>query len=163
MEALLIDREISQVSTSSITFSNSGDPINPFWSLSWNHIARNSTVFPDIHFFPGEITDFIQKLNDFGRLKDNWDSYGAEVPSKISIKNARRFLLDNAHVALQFYFVSPGVNGEIMIELKNGNKSAEIYFLPDASTELVMFEGDDCIFEGSLSKAFSTLIRFLND
>ena len=109
------------------------------------------------------ITDFIQKLNNFARLKDNWDSYGAEAPSKISIKNARQFLLNNAQVALPFYFVSPGVNGEVIIELKNENKAAEIYFLPDASSELVMFEGDDCIFEGSLNEAFSTLIRFFND
>lgn len=162
MEALLTDREISPMSTS-LVFKHYEDKLSPFWNVSRNYIARNSTVFPDLNFFSREITDFIQKLNDFARLKDNWDSYGAEVPSKISIKNARQFLLNNAQVVLPFYFVSPGVNGEVMIELKNENKSAEIYFLPDSSSELVMFDGDDCIFEGSLNEAFSTLIQFFND
>jgi hypothetical protein len=162
MEALLIDSEISPVSTSAI-FKNSDDQFVPFWTISRNYIARNSTVFPDINSFSREITDFIQKLNDFASLKDNWDSYSAEAPSKISVKNARQFLLNNAQVALPFYFVSPGVNGEVIIELKNENKAAEIYFLPDASSELVMFDGVDCIFEGSLNEAFSTLIRFFND
>jgi hypothetical protein len=50
-----------------------------------------------------------------------------------------------------------------MIELKNENKSAEIYFLPDTSSELVMFDGNDCIFEGILNEAFSFLIKFFND
>lgn len=162
MEALLTDSEINPVSTSAI-FKNSRDQFAPFWTVSRNFIARNSTVFPDINSFSREITDFIQKLNDFDRLKDNWDSYDAEAPSKISIKNARQFLLNNAQVALPFYFVSPGVNGEVMIELKNENKAAEIYFLPDARTELIMFDEDHCIFEGSLNENFSTLIRFFND
>lgn len=128
-----------------------------------NVIAPNSTVFPDLLSVPPVIISFIQKLNSYINLNDNWDSYGAMPPSKTSISNARRFLINNAHVSLPYFFISPGVNGEVMIELSNGQKAAELYFNPDKTTELLLYENDRCILENNVKDSLSKLINFFND
>jgi hypothetical protein len=163
MEALLTISEPQQSYTRTI-FTSSDDQDFPrmfMWRI--NYIAPNSTVFPDLSSFPRESIELIQKINSFITLNNNWDSYGAGAPSVISIRNARRFIIRNALVSLPLYFVSPGVNGEIMIECKKGSKAAEIYFNPDESDELLLFDDNQCIFEGSLNDSFTFLISFFND
>jgi hypothetical protein len=161
MQALLTDEQ-NQYSTNTV-IQLEEDKSSPVWYFRIrNFIASNSTVFPDQRSFPQKIISFIQKLNSYINLNDNWDSYGAMAPSITSIKNARRFLINNAHVSLPFYFISPGVNGEVMIELSKGQKAAELYFNPDKSTELLLFENDKCILESNVKDSLSELIDFFN-
>lgn len=95
----------------------------------------------------------IIKIQEFIKLKVNWDSYGAIPPAMLAIKNAKDFLLKTETKNLPVYFVAPGRNGEVLIEL-NGeqNKTAELYFNADGSIEMLLFESDDCIFEGEYSE-----------
>jgi hypothetical protein len=109
------------------------------------------------------MNELVSKLMDMELLEDNWDSYGAAAPEKRCISRAVKFIVSNAQYALPFYFTAPGVNGEVLVELKNKSRSAEIFFNPDNTNELLLFEKSECIFEGEVDKDFTTLMDFLNE
>jgi hypothetical protein len=123
---------------------------------------RNSTVFPEINAIKPSILMLFQQLKQFEKLEENFDGYGAASPSQKAINVARNFLAKFMHTALPFYFVSPGVNGEILMEFKLGNKTAEIYFNEDGSNELLFFEGPENILEGNIELHLKLLFDFFN-
>lgn len=116
-----------------------------------------STRF-DHQYFPDTVLNLLQKLSTFKQLAPNWDSYGAEAPSPIAIGQAMHFLTENHYLSLPFYFIATGVNGEVLLEFQEGDKAAEIYFNPDGSTELLLFQNNDAVLEGSLAEHFPNLI-----
>ena len=71
--------------------------------------------------------------------------------------------MDNAFISLPFYFTAPGLNGEIILEYQQDDKSAELFFNADGSTELLLFKHDHCALETNLKQGLSTLINFFND
>ncbi len=109
-----------------------------------------------------EVAEMNLKLNRLASLTQNWDSYQADAPSHIAITRAQSFLKQNHFLDLPFYFLAPGVNGEVMIEFKKGIHAAELYFLADGADELILFEDDEVKFEGTLSNDFRKLISFFN-
>jgi len=89
------------------------------------------------------------KLESFINLEENWDSYGANPVSPSSIYDALKFICFADYNSWQVYFVAPGKNGDVLVELKVQNGlAAEIYFNPDHSKELLIFQEDDCLYEG---------------
>lgn len=104
----------------------------------------------------------IAKVSSFANLKENWDSYGAVVPKDIAISNANDFIYQMDSIGLHPYFVAPGKNGEVMIEFKNENRAAEIYFNPDGTNELLLFTNNEVIFEGSIEQSRDRLFEFIN-
>ncbi len=112
--------------------------------------------------FSNIIGHLLQKLDRFAELKDNWDSYGAKAPSARAIQTAKNFLIDNHYLDLPFYFIAPGVNGEIMLEFSKGNKAAEVFF-SDGMIELLLYDNNKTVLEGTLKNDFSALIRFFDD
>jgi len=127
-----------------------------------NHYSRK-TISPVIVTFESSIIPFIQKLNAFSSLEQGWDGYNAEKPDINAINAAKNFLMVNQQFALPFYFIAPGVNAEIMLEFKDGNKGAELYFNSNDSTELLLFDNDEVKFEGPLENNFEQLIQFFNE
>lgn len=121
---------------------------------------KNSTVFPKSTRIEGRARDMITRLEQLRELKDNWNSYGAEVPSPVAIKYAKNFIVDNIQYALPYYFIAPGVNGEVMIELKEGDRVAEIYFWEDHSTELLLLEKEQVVLESTLERDSRKLLQF---
>lgn len=112
--------------------------------------------------FSDRIAEMFQKLKRIGQLSPNWDTYQAAAPSPRAIADARNFLIENHTLALPFYFLAPGVNGEVMIEFQKNDRSAELYFLPDGQTELILFENDEVALEGNLDLHFRQLLNFFN-
>lgn len=112
--------------------------------------------------FSDVVSEMIQKLNRLSELLPNWDSYNADAPSPSALGNALSFLIENHSLSLPFYFLAPGVNGEVMIEFKNGKRAAELYFLPDGTNEFFLFEDDEDVLENNLNEGFRILIHFLN-
>jgi hypothetical protein len=104
----------------------------------------------------------LNKLNRLRDLPHNWNSYGAEPPSPAAIRGAQLFLINHHHLALPFYFLAPGVNGEVMLEFQEQNKAAELYFLDDGQTELILFQDDEIVAESNLDEGFRGLINFFN-
>lgn len=112
------------------------------------------------YHFPDHIAAMFQKLNRLEAFQDGWDSYQAEAPSPTALDEARSFLIQNYMLDLPFYFLAPGVNGEVMIEFQKGNKAAELYFLPDGQSELILFMEDEVGLKGDLDHHFREFIDF---
>lgn len=126
-------------------------------------LRQNSSIFLSKRSaFSDEVAEMILKLNRLIALSKNWDSYNADAPSQIAIANALSFLVNNYYLDLPFYFLAPGVNGEVMIEFKNDELAAELYFLPDGTDEFILFEADELKIESNLNEGFHELIQFLN-
>ncbi len=112
--------------------------------------------------FPDHIAAMFQKLNRLAALPKAWDSYRAEAPSPVALDEARSFIIHNYMLDLPFYFLAPGVNGEVMIEFQKGTKAAELYFLPDGQCELILFKDDEVEREGDLENNLRELIDFFS-
>jgi hypothetical protein len=147
------------IDASSIYFSNSINelPWKVYYSLG------GSTIFSQ---FQEQVNlslnaiKMIGKLQEFKKLEDGWDSYGADAPSDRALNNAKGFIRRTDGDNLEVYFVAPGRSGEVMVEFKGfDQKAAEIYFNPDNSKELLLFDGDECLYEGVLD--YQKLISFL--
>ena len=102
---------------------------------------------------PGEMTaeamEVLSRINSYLSLKSNWDSYGAEQPGTAAIENACRFVKALDRQRIPVYFTAPGPNGEVLIELKDGNKSIEVTFEPDGTLTCAKFDGDNCVEENN--------------
>ncbi len=103
----------------------------------------------------------ILKIKSFSNLQPDWDSYGARVPCSISMNNSINFIYQLDNQELQPYFVAPGNNGEVLVEYKKGNRAAEIYFNPDGTNELLLFENNDLITESTVEEGYNDLIELM--
>lgn len=120
-----------------------------------------STVFPKRTGIRSRVQELWLKVERFRALQENWDSYGALPPSKTAIDSAIDFLRKVNQTQLPLYFAAPGVNEEVMVEFKGeGAKAAEVYFNPDGSTELLLFQDDEVELEGDLEENYPDLIQF---
>ncbi|MBI4640174.1 MAG: hypothetical protein HY731_05740 [Candidatus Tectomicrobia bacterium] len=90
-------------------------------------------------------------MKTFLQLKENWDSYGAEPPSKIAIEHAFSFVKTLDRQGLPVFFTAPGPNGEVLVELKQNDKSVEVTFESDGTASYAKFEGVACLEEGTLT------------
>lgn len=154
MEALL--NEPASVS------GETGNSIRFKGETSSSYLGKSSTVFGGRNSLSEAARSMLEKLLGFENLPENWDSYGAAPPAPVALKNAQAFIYENHFLALPFYFIAPGVNGEVMIEFKQGQRSAELYFNDDGSNELLLFQNDEVIQEADLDQCFSELIEFFN-
>ena len=84
----------------------------------------------------------IWKLKSFLNLKENWDSYGAAPAIEHCVQNAINFIKRLDEKYQEVYFVAPGPNGEVLVELKNSERSVEIIF-DENITEYIKYEGND--------------------
>ncbi|TVR89366.1 MAG: hypothetical protein EA411_02560 [Saprospirales bacterium] len=125
--------------------------------------SRNSSIYlSQPQYFPDKVAEMIRKLQRLKSLPPGWDSYSADAPSPVAVALAESFLVENYYLANLFYFLAPGVKGEIMIEFKKGDKAAELYFLPDGANELILYDKDAAVMEGNLNDHFKNLIAFFN-
>lgn len=92
----------------------------------------------------------LHRLYSFKQLKVNWDGDGALVPNEGVIKNAANFLFLLDEYDLPIYFTAPGPNGEIVLEYKNGQNSAEVFFETDNFSEMLLYKGDVQIYAGKV-------------
>lgn len=90
------------------------------------------------------------RLNRFHELKENWDSYGATVPKAMTILEAKQFVIALDRIGVEPYFVSPGPNGEVMLEYRTeGGLEAEVHFHGDGSDHLLVSQGEDFLFDAA--------------
>ncbi|MEK7253939.1 MAG: hypothetical protein AAB316_04290 [Bacteroidota bacterium] len=104
----------------------------------------------------------LEKVEKLKSLEKNWDSYQADPPSAFAISSSQSFIKKADQDGLQTYFVAPGRSGEVLVEFKNGDKAAEVYFEPDGSAEVLMYENEECVLEGNLNENYEKLTTFLN-
>lgn len=85
--------------------------------------------------------EVILRLLSFESLNENWDGNDATPPSNELIWLAINTIVSTSIGNLPLYFTAPGPNGEILIEFKLGNRTAEIYFEDNDFAELVLYKG----------------------
>lgn len=98
-----------------------------------------------------EAREALSKIKTFAQLRENWDSYGAEPPSNIAIQNALSFVKTLDKQRLLVFFTAPGPNGEVLVELKENDKSIETTFDNNGTALYAKFENAACVEEGSLT------------
>lgn len=152
-------KDVSQKKTA--IFFQKNEPSN-FWQSV--PVLSSSIIVTERDFNPKLSTEAIKtisKIQNFGKLRENWDGYNAQSPAPGSIKDAVKFIRNLDAVGLTAYFVAPGPNGEILVELKKEEKSAEIYFYPEEEAEYILFERDEMVAEEGLAHRFFTIIQFI--
>ncbi len=93
---------------------------------------------------------FIRRIKNYILLNEGWDSYGALKISNLSIEKSCSFIQKLYNWGHEVYFVAPTPDGEVLVELKNKNKSAEIKFLQDSRIIYTLFENDSTIQESEI-------------
>ena len=90
----------------------------------------------------------IATVEKFRSLDKGFDSYKADAISTNSIEQAITFIKQADKDNLPLYFASPGINGDVLVELNNKNgKVVEVYFNPDGSTEQLQYVNNNCVNE----------------
>lgn len=84
----------------------------------------------------------IQKVRAFAELEEGWDSYDAQTISDNVITQSVDLIKEIDKLDEDVYFSSPGPNGEIMIQLKKGEKEVEIIQYPDKSKYVTFSNGE---------------------
>lgn len=150
---------ISSIASSSFADSGSSiysvhqynDPKNfeNLFSRSYTSV-ENKELIPNLSI---KSRKAIERLDSFYGLNENWDSYGAERPSEISIHNAKEFIKKADRDGFEVFFVAPGRNGDVLVEYKlSEHISSEVYFNKDNSNELLIFGDNECFTEGTIEE-----------
>ena len=121
---------------------------------------RSSTIFKTSNG-PSEMSlktrKTINKIKSYSSLEENWDGHGAVKPQTYIIERAIEFLRLANEDGIEVYFVAPGPNGEILIEFKNGKLEAEIYFNQDGTSQVLIYDDNECVLEGNLEENYEDL------
>lgn len=126
--------------------------VSPFYSIFEYsfHPPASTTLFSERELSEKAI-DTIVKLKSFLRLQDNWDSYGAAAPQKDIIEQAISFVKSLDQRGQEVFFTAPGPNGEILVEVTQGEKTIETTISEDGEKSYASFHRTQCVEEGNLS------------
>lgn len=148
--------------TTSTVFWGGGHPesfkhgINePAIDSNLNLIASGSTRIDTFQYLPElspKAKELLLKIYRFKELPNNWDENGAMPPNDDIINMASFFLRIADEYDLPLYFTAPGPNGEIVLEFKSKDRSAEVYFEEDRS-EMILYVGNNQSHIGEVSLA----------
>ena len=151
---------VKQVSPSDIVFKAIPPATNQKYS------TENQFMLVDKYVIFGTSTSFskptdklgeralfeINKLNSFLHLAENWDSYNAARPSKVAVESAINFTLRLTQRQQFPFFIAPSPNGDILIELKEGNVTLEFLFGEDGTNRITGLVDSEEKFEKELNE-----------
>jgi len=142
-------------SGSGVTFSETTNYMHGLPSI----IFQNNY---DSEFYASLNRRAIQLLNEFSTLKDNWDGELSKAPAHSALLKAKFIVKFLQATGQQVFHVAPGPRGEIMVDIRNKEKSIELIFYPD-KVKYVTFSNSGSpqqgLFESSL---FPELLGWLN-
>ena len=79
-------------------------------------------------------------MSAVGRLKEDWDSYGAEPPSELALSKIRTLITEilgrhkaNAGIRSIPFMVAPVPDGGVQAEWRNGPRIIEVEVSPEGS------------------------------
>lgn len=79
----------------------------------------------------GKNSIYIEQINGFKSLRDEWCHEDATAPSDDVIERSKEFASYLQSIGEGIFQVAPGPDGEIMIELRRDSKTIEFLFYPD--------------------------------
>lgn len=95
------------------------------------------------------------RLDRFRELKPNWDSYNAIVPESATLKAAETFVVRMDRRGIPPYFVSPGPNGDVLIQYKCANgHEAEVWFEGNGASTMLLITPDKTPYEAAVDMDF---------
>lgn len=120
---------------------NYASPLQPYWvdltsTVLWeakkeNRIPPSLTV--SYHISEGDVMynrhQFI--ISAMEALEDNWDGEGALPPDKESLQIAKSITHMLWRYGQPVFHIAPGPTGEVMVNLRKGDKSLELLFYPN--------------------------------
>lgn len=147
----------------SIVSCDSGSNMSTTHYKFLNHSDFNpSTIVSERNELSPKNKLVINKIQSFGNLEENWDSYDADVITKEVIDSSVRFVEKINQLNQDIYFAAPGPNGEISIELKSGDKNAEMLIYPNKKYKHIFFNNDKFEGQGTISiPKIPEIIRWL--
>lgn len=147
----------------SIVFCDSGSNMSTSHFKFLNHSDLNpSTIVSERNNLSPRNKMVVNKIQSFGDLEENWDSYDADIISKEVIDSSVRFVEKINQLNQDIYFAAPGPNGEISIELKSGTKNAEMLIYPNKKHKHIFFNDDKFEGQGNISiQKIPEVIRWL--
>ncbi len=127
-------------------------------------LPEGSTIFrfPESEHFDLNAR-VLRLLEDFKTLKDNWDGDDAMVPDAEAVRQAESLVRQLQRTGQRVYHVAPGPNGEIMVDLREKSKSAEILFYP-TKKRYVLFPSEGQPKQGEYdSSALKNILKWLHE
>ena len=97
--------------------------------------TRTSTINRDHSFLNKKI---FASLKEYRLLSDNWDDDDSKAPSQDAITNADSTARLLSSHGWNIYYVSPGPNGEILLELRSENTDRSIQIIYRNSKAIVL-------------------------
>ena len=73
----------------------------------------------------------IYTIKSYSELKNNWDSYNGLRTSPIAIQKAISFILWLSEYQIDVFYVAPSPDGDVLVEIKEGNANLEFEFTAD--------------------------------
>ncbi|MCG2612795.1 hypothetical protein LZZ85_00830 [Terrimonas sp. NA20] len=106
----------------------------------------------------------LRAIENMAALDDNWDEDDAIAPCSEVIQLAKGIVHSLNAAGQGIYNAVPGPNGEIMLDLRSGNKSLEIIIYPD-KMKFVKFSPSEPPAQGYFTPSllFTDLIAWLNE
>ena len=99
----------------------------------------------------------------YQQLTDNWDEDGAIAPTRQTVLSALDIALLLTVTGQPIYHTSPGPVGEIMINLRHGDKSAELLAYPGGRNKFVRIGPDESPQQGaSTPESLRETLQWLN-
>lgn len=99
----------------------------------------------------------------YQHLTDGWDEDDAVAPIHRTVLLALDFALLLTATGQVIYHTSPGPVGEIMINLRNGDKSAELLTYPGGRNKFVRISPDETPQQGALTpESLRETLQWLN-
>ncbi len=106
-------------------------------------------------------TGHVYSILAYSSLLENWDSYGAQKPNGAAIVKAINFICSELSIKKQnVFFTAPTPDGDVLVELKNGNCNLEFIFSGETADKVIASCNGDFSAEGVLNE--TTLHAYLN-
>jgi hypothetical protein len=106
----------------------------------------------------------IGKMRSYLRLGENWDSYGGVPPQKTVVDRAISLVISLDRRGYPIFFTAPGPNGEILVELKVGEKTIETTFNNESEDSFAFFQRNQCVREDLFSEEkLPSLLQWLQE
>jgi hypothetical protein len=102
----------------------------------------------------------IQLLQEYKQFNSNWDLEDSIAPSPEAILLAEYIVNAMEKTGQKVFHVALGPRGEIMVDIRNGSRSLELLFYPNANNKYVFFPENNEPEQGDF--AFSLFSKLLN-
>lgn len=108
-----------------------------FDTLDFAQDILGQEIHPAALDLPSSNRQHLTAIIAYQHLTENWDEDGAITPTHQTVLSALDIALLLTVTGQLIYHTSPGPVGEIMINLRNGDKSAELLAYPNGRNKFV--------------------------